>query len=107
MIRSDSKQSSFFDADYLCERLVPQDSFYRKFKEIVAPLIKDEHFEDMYCKDNGRPPLSPAMLACATIMQYYRDLSDREIERACTFDIEIKHALGLGIDERPFDHSSR
>lgn len=86
--------------------MVPRDSFYRKFKELVAPLIKDEHFKDMYCKDNGRPAISPALLACACILQFYRGLSDREIERACTFDIEIKHALGLGIDERPFDHSS-
>jgi len=106
MIRKDQKQGSFLDTDYLCERLVPPDSFYRKFKEIVSPLIRDEMFEDMYCKDNGRPAISPAMLACACILQYYRDYSDREIERACTFDIEIKHALGLGIDERPFDHSS-
>ena len=95
MISKSSTQSSFMDADYLCERLVPQDSFYRRFKELVTPLIKDEYFEDMYCKDNGRPAISPAMLACACILQYYRDYSDREIERACTFDIEIKHALGL------------
>jgi len=106
MIRKDNKQSSFLDADYICERLVPQDSFYRKFKELVMPLIKDEDFDSMYCRDNGRPAISPALLACACILQFYRGLSDREIERACTFDIEIKHALGLGIDERPFDHSS-
>jgi transposase len=28
------------------------------------------------------------------------------MERACMFDIEIKDALGLRLDERPFDHSS-
>jgi IS5 family transposase len=60
----------------------------------------------MYCKNNGRPPISPALLAMATILQHYRDLSDREMERACMFDIEIKYALGLQLDERPFDHSS-
>jgi transposase len=106
MIQKITKQSSFLDADYICERLVPQDSFYRKFKELVTPLIKDEHFEHMYCQDNGRPAISPALLACACILQFYRGLSDREIERACTFDIEIKHALGLEMDERPFDHST-
>ena len=106
MIRKSTKQSSFLDTNYICERLVPQDSFYRKFRELVTPLIKDEHFEDMYCKDNGRPAISPSRLACAMILQMYQDLSDREMEEACMYDIRIKHALGLEIDERPFDHSS-
>ncbi len=106
MIRKGSKQSSFLDADYICERLVPQDSFYRKFKELVMPLIKDENFDSMYCRDNGRPAISPALLAIACILQFYCGLSDREMEEACMYDIRIKHVLGVGIDERPFDHSS-
>jgi len=55
LIKPREKQGSFYDADYICEQLIPQDSFYRKFREIVAPLIKDKQFESMYCKDNGRP----------------------------------------------------
>lgn len=48
------KRGNFYDADYICEQLIPQDSFYRKFREIVAPLIKDKQFASMYCADNGR-----------------------------------------------------
>ena len=44
-----STQSSFLDADYLCDQLIPQDSFYRKFRDHVWPIIKDKHFESMYC----------------------------------------------------------
>jgi hypothetical protein len=33
-------------------------------------------------------------------------LSDMEMEQACMYDIQIKYALGLALDERPFDHSS-
>jgi transposase len=106
MFKQRDSQASFYDADYVCERLIPKDSFYRKFREIIWPLIEDGHFEIMYCKDNGRPPISPSLLAMATILQFYRDFSDREMERACMFDIEIKYALGLQLDERPFDHSS-
>lgn len=106
MFKSQVKQTSFYDANYVCERLISKDSFYRKFKEVVSPLIDNKQFESMYCKNNGRPPISPALLAMATILQFYRDLSDREMERACMFDIEIKYALGLQLDERPFDHSS-
>lgn len=106
MFKTSSGQTNFFDANYVCEQLIPKDSFYRKFKEIIWPLITDGQFESMYCKNNGRPPISPSLLAMATILQHYRDLSDREMERACMFDIEIKYALGLQLDERPFDHSS-
>jgi transposase len=106
VIRKDERQSSFTDADYLCDALIPQNSFYRKFKELVTPLIKDEHFEDLYCKDNGRPATSPALLACACILQCYLDYSDREIEDACTWDLRVKHALGLDVSEHPFDHST-
>jgi len=106
MFKPREKQSTFFDATYICEKLIPKDSFYRKFREIVWPIIKDDEFAPMYCKDNGRPPISPALLAMATILQFHRNLSDREMERACMYDIEIKYALGLRLDERPFDHSS-
>jgi transposase len=106
MLKPVKRQSSFYDADYICEQLIPQDSFYRKFREIVSSLIKDEQFDSMYCKDNGRPAISPSLLAMATILQFHKNLSDREMEQACMYDIQIKYALGLALDERPFDHSS-
>ncbi len=106
MFKYRSEQVNFYDVAHVCDKLIAKDSFYRQFREIVWPLVDDEQFESMYCKDNGRPPISPALLAMATILQFYRDLSDREMERACMFDIEIKFALGLEVAERPFDHSS-
>lgn len=106
MLKTKDTQMSFYDADSLCSRLIPEDSFYRKFREIVSPLIQDENFSDMYAMDNGRPAIAPSLLAMATILQFYRNLSDRDMERACMYDIEIKYALGLKIDDRPFDHSS-
>lgn len=106
MLKTKDTQMSFYDADSLCSRLIPEDSFYRKFRDIVSPLIHDENFSDMYVLDNGRPAIPPSLLAMATILQFYRNLSDRDMERACMYDIEIKYALGLRIDDRPFDHSS-
>ncbi len=47
MMRNRISQSSFFDSDYVCEQLVPKDSFYRKFRELVTPLIADEQFEEI------------------------------------------------------------
>ncbi len=106
MLRVGDKQTSFCDAEYICEHLIPDDNFYRKFREIIWPLINDEQFEGLYCTDDGRPAISPSLLAMATILQFYLNLSDRDMERACMYDIEVKYALGLRLDERPFDHSS-
>jgi IS5 family transposase len=107
MFKPREKQSTFSDATYICEKLIPQDSFYRKFREIVSgPIIKDDEFAPMYWKDNGRPPISPGLLAMATRLQFHRNLSDREMEKACMYVIVIKYALGLRLDDRPFDHSS-
>jgi hypothetical protein len=55
MFKPRDKQTSFFEATYFCEKLVPVDSFYRKFRELVWPIIEDEQFAAMYCPDNGRP----------------------------------------------------
>ncbi len=106
MLKVQDNQMDFNDTDYLCSRLIPEDSFYHKFRDIVSPLIQDKAFSKMYVLDNGRPAIPPSLLAMATILQFYRDLSDREMERACMYDIEVKYALGLRIDDRPFDHSS-
>lgn len=100
------EQSSFLDAEYLCDQLVPEDSFYRKFREMVWPILQDHHFKEMYSGVNGRPPISPKLMIMAMLIQFHRNLSDREMERACMFDIEVKYALGLKLNERPFDHSS-
>jgi hypothetical protein len=39
MFKPRDKQTTFFDATYFCEKLIPEDSFYRKFPEIVWPII--------------------------------------------------------------------
>jgi transposase len=106
MLKTPQRQGSFYDVEYICDELIPEDSFYRKFRQIVWPLIKNKDFESMYCQDNGRPPIRPSLLAMAMILQFHKNLSDREMERACMYDIELKYALGLRLDERPFDHSS-
>lgn len=106
MLTNPQRQGSFFDTEYICEELIPADSYYRKFKEIVSPLMDELNFETMYCQDNGRPPISPKLLAQVLLLQFHKNLSDREMEMACMYDIQIKYTLGLKLNERPFDHSS-
>lgn len=106
MKTTQSHSKSLFDTDYICEALIPRNSYFRKFKKLVDPIINDDLFVDLYKHHTGRPPISPALLAKAMILQFQMNLSDRAMERACMFDIEVKFALGIQINERPFDHSS-
>ncbi len=106
MKNKSNNQKTFLDSDYYCNDLIPEDSFFRRFRNLVGPLITDEMFKEIYCGNNGRPPISPSLLVKAMLIQSHMNLSDREIERACQFDLEVKFALGLRIDERAFDHSS-
>jgi hypothetical protein len=46
MLKSQTKQSSFYDTDYICEQLILEDSFYRRFRDVVSSLIKDKQFRD-------------------------------------------------------------
>ena len=44
LIASSEHQASFFDVDVLCESLIPPESYYRKFRELIWPLLTDEAF---------------------------------------------------------------
>jgi len=39
MLKTPERQGSFYDVEYICESLIPPESFYRKFKEVVWPLM--------------------------------------------------------------------
>ena len=43
MLKNPERQASFYDAEYICEELIPPDSYYRKFKKIVSPLMDEVH----------------------------------------------------------------
>jgi len=38
-------------------------------KEIIFSFVKDTDFEDLY-SEGGRPPVSPKLLMCTTILQF-------------------------------------
>lgn len=42
MTKGNKGQHSFFDSDYYCEQLIPKTSFFRRFRDVVGPLITDD-----------------------------------------------------------------
>jgi len=55
---------------------------------------------------HGPSAIPPSLLACATSLQFHRNLSDRRWSELQLRHRRLKVRLGLRLDERPFDHSS-
>lgn len=70
----------------------------------LSSFIADEAFADLYPAE-GRPALSPALLALVTILQYWEFLSDRQATHMVITRLDWKYALHLSLAYAGFDHS--
>jgi len=106
--RFQSTGKTSFYGDYLYERVVPQDDFLRKLKEVV-PWQRFTYKLVKYYKGKartGRPPYDPAMLLKMLLLGYLYDLSECDVERFCNRDLPAKHFLNLAVDAPVPDHST-
>ena len=61
--------------------------------------------KDFYV-DWGRDPWDPVLMFKMVFLQFLYDLSDRDIEEQCTWNMLFKCFLGLSAEELPPDHST-
>jgi len=98
---------SFF-GDFLYERIVPQDHFLRKAKELIdwssfsVKLIKYYKGEGLV----GRAPYNPSVILRMLFLCYLYNISERQIEERVNMDMAFKYFAGLGADEKAPDHST-
>jgi hypothetical protein len=59
-------------------------------------VFTDEDSAAAYCSDNGRPSVSPSMLAKARLLQCYAAVSDAEVIERCRFDLRWKGRVAAG-----------
>ena len=106
MLRKQGYQTKFLYSDEIYSILIDPDSILERInKEFDFSFINDE-VKDLYCKDNGRPSKPPEVIYKATLIQRLRGLSDEEMERVGKYDIEVKHFLGIPIEDTSFDYST-
>ena len=106
MLRKEGYQTKFLYSDEIYNRLIDKNSLLEKInREFDFSFINDE-VKDVYCEDNGRPSIPPIILYKATLIQRLKGLSDEEMERVAKYDIEIKHFLGIPIEDTSFDYST-
>lgn len=83
---------------------IPDDHWSRLFFEHVYCKFDDEQFARMY-KERGRYPISPALLASITILQYMRKASDRVAVDNTVMRRDWRIALGRDDQWAGFDPS--
>ncbi|NJM08659.1 transposase [Candidatus Gracilibacteria bacterium] len=86
------------------ERHLAADSPYRLVGDVLYAQYHDEDFADLYHPE-GKPALSPVLLALVSTFQHLENLSDRAAAYAVRTRLDWKYALHLALDDAGFDSS--
>ena len=101
-----SSAESLFAAGNELPDLLPDDDPMMLFSRVVYPSFDDREFESCYA-ERGRPAISPAFLACVTLLQFRENLSDAETARAVVRRLDWKIALHIPVFQNvSFDPST-
>lgn len=106
MFRKQGYQTKFLYSDEIYSRLLDRNSLLERIDREFDFSFINEEVKDTYCGDNGRPSIPPVTLYKATLIQRLKGFSDEEMERVAKYDIEIKHFLGIPIEDISFDYST-
>jgi transposase len=83
------------------DKHLPTDSLYRLVGDTLYPQFRDEDFVDCYHPE-GKPGLSPVLLALVTVFQHRENLADRAAVTAVRTRLDWKYALHLPLDDAGF-----
>jgi len=102
-----NRSDSFF-GEFVYAQVLPKGHFLVRLREIVPW----ERFTDKLIKYYrgrarlGRPPYDPVVVLKMLLLAYLYNVSERQVEDMCNLNLAAKYFLGLGIDERPPDHTT-
>src|SRR5215831_200270 len=80
------------------------DDPYKLIGDLLYEDYRDEDFADLYHKE-GKPALSPVLVALVLVLQALENLSDRKAASAVECHLKWKYALHLPLDDHGFDAS--
>jgi len=88
----------------LLEQLVAKDHAYRKVQELVSIKALVEPFRELY-SDKGARGIDVEKGFTAILLQFWEDLSDRQMEKALQENNAMKWFCGFRLTEDTPDHS--
>jgi transposase len=86
------------------EALLTDDSPYRLVGDQLFVQLSDAEFADLYSAE-GKPGISPVILAFVTVFQFMEKLPDRQAAEAIRMRLDWKYALHLPLTYAGFDYS--
>lgn len=106
MLKKPSPQQTELEMVTL-EQLVPADHLLRKVDAAIDFGFIREMTEDLYCPDNGRPPIAPEQLFKALFVGYLFGIrSERHLMREIEVNVAYRWFIGLRLTDRVFDAST-
>lgn len=89
------------------EELVPKDHLLRKIDAVIDFSFIHERVADLYCADNGRPPLDPTLMFKALFIGYLFGIrSERQLVREIEVNVAYRWFLRLKLTDKVFDAST-
>lgn len=103
----EQNQNSFF-GEYLYDKIIPEEHFYRKLNEIIEWERFTKQLIELYKGggEYGRPPYDPAVILKMLLISYLYNLSERQTEVYVNENMPAKYFVGLAIDQAAPDHST-
>jgi transposase len=92
------------DTAQLVLQLFPATNLFRVIGDQLSELGSDADFADLYPAE-GRPALSPALLALVLVFQFLEQLGDRQAAAMVVSRLDWKYALHLPLAYAGFDYS--
>ena len=104
--KPDSSDSFF--GQFLYEQVIPKDHFLMRLKRIVPWQRFSQELLQYYQgrAKHGRPPYDPGVVLKMLLLSFLYNISERQVEDLCNLYLPAKCFLGLGVDERPPDHTT-
>jgi IS5 family transposase len=104
MSKTGSANGSFFGNFIYDQLLRRRPHFLFDLSRAVDFSFVNAALKDFYV-DWGRDPWDPVLMFKMVFLQFLYDLSDRDIEEQCTWNLLFKSFLGLSAEELPPDHT--
>jgi transposase, IS5 family len=104
MSKTGSANGSFFGNFIYDQLLRRRPHFLFDLSRAVDFSFVKAALKDFYV-DWGRDPWDPVLMFKMVFLQFLYDLSDRDVEEQCTWNLLFKSFLGLSAEELPPDHT--
>ncbi len=92
------------ETERIGRKLLKADDSYRLIGDRLFETMREEEYADLYSEE-GKPGLSPILLALVSVFQFMEKLADRQAANALRMRLDWKYALHLPLEYEGFDFS--